>query len=318
MDLTTISTQRSCVFALVAALVSITAPGFTSEKPMISPPLTIRPGTILNIRISQPLSSDRSQAGDVFSGTLTQPVIVNGIVVAQRGQPVTGRVVEVKKAGRFSGVSRLGIAVTNLTAVDGQTVSIESQLLVHQGPTSVGRDSAAVAGATGLGAAIGAAAEGGTGAAIGAGIGAAASTIGVLLTRGRATVIDPETLLTFQVTAPATITTNDAPQAFRFVERADYAEPERQSPQLVMPHASHAPVYLYTYPYYGPLFSPYYYPYYPFPYYYGPSVRVFFGYSGGYGYPGFRHGYYPHRYPSAGVTFRGNALGYRVHNGNHR
>src|SRR6516165_8068428 len=214
MDLTTILVRHSKTFMVTSLFMASVV--FGQEAPMVSPPLTMKPGTILTVRINEPLSSDHNRVGDVFSATLTQPVIVLGIVVARYGQTVGGQVVEAKKACRVSGVSRLGLTLTSLTLVDGQIVPIQSQLLVREGPTSVGRDAAAVAGTTGLGAAIGAAAGGGSGAAIGAGIGAAAGALGVLLTRGYPTVIHPESLLTFQVTAPVTIETNNAPQAFRF------------------------------------------------------------------------------------------------------
>jgi len=88
-----------------------------------------------------------------------------------------------------SGVSHLGLTLTSLMLVDGQEVPIQSQLVVLKGAKSVGRDAAAVAGTTGLGAAIGAAADWGKGAAIGAGAGAVAGIIGVLMTRGYATVV---------------------------------------------------------------------------------------------------------------------------------
>ena len=136
----------------------------------------------MTVRLNQPLSSDHNQVGDVFSASLDQPVTVLGIVVAPRGQTVIGHVVEAKKAGRVHGVSRLGITLTDLNLVDGQTVAIQSQFLVRKGPTSRGRDAAVIAGTTGVGAAIGAGVDGGTGAAVGAAAGAAAGTIGVLLT----------------------------------------------------------------------------------------------------------------------------------------
>jgi hypothetical protein len=269
--------------ALLVPLLFVAGVITAQEAPMASPPLTLNSGAILSVRINEPLSSDRNRAGDAFSARLTQPVVVLGIVVARYGQTVAGRVLEAKKAGKVSGVSRLGLTLTRLTLVDGQTVPINSQLLVQQGPTSVGRDAAAVAGTTGLGAAIGAAAGGGSGAAIGAGIGAAAGALGVLLTRGYPTVIHPESLLTFQVTAPVTIETNNAPQAFRFVEPADYAS--EQTPSQFMAAHPVPPVYpappAYPYPYYGyyaPPFYPYYYPYYGYPYFYGPSFTLFFGF----------------------------------------
>src|SRR6516164_3776243 len=48
---------------------------------VVSPPLTMRPGTTLTVRLNEPLSSDRNQVGDVFTASLDQPVIVLGIVV---------------------------------------------------------------------------------------------------------------------------------------------------------------------------------------------------------------------------------------------
>ena len=60
---------------------------------------------------------------------------------------------------------------------------------------------------------IGAAAGRGEGAAIGAAAGAVASIAGILTTRGRATKIYPETLLTFRLQDPVTINTQQVQQA---------------------------------------------------------------------------------------------------------
>jgi len=235
---------------------------------------------------------------------------------------VAGQVVEAKKAGRVSGVSRLGIRLTSLTLVDGRTVPIQSQLVVREGPTSVGRDAAAVAGTTGLGAAVGAAVDWGKGAAIGAGVGAAAGVIGVLLTTGYPTVVDPETLLTFQTIAPATIETNDAPQAFRFVEAADYPPAQtrcQEAPAFFTPPPRYPyPYYAYYAPPYYPYY-PYFYSYYGYPYFYGPSFSFFFGYPGYYGY---RHYYgYPghlgHVYALSPVPHRGSAVAYTFRGAGH-
>jgi len=290
-------------------LLSMVGIAFTQEVPLISPPLTMKPGTILTVRLNEPLSSDHNQVGDRFSATLTQPVIVLGIVVARCGQTVAGQVMEAKKAGRVSGVSSLGIMLTSRTLVDGQQVPIQSQLLVRQGPTSVEGDVATIAGTTGLGAAIGAAADWGNGAAIGTGIGAAAGAVGVLLTRGYPTIVDPETLLTFQVVAPVTFETNTAPQLFRFLEPADYPSPQTPSHQ-VRAYPAPAPT-LYQYPYYvyyTPPFYPYYYPYWGYPYFYGPSFSFFFGYPGYNRYRGY-YGHFGHVYPGP-VRYGGGTIAY--------
>src|SRR5262249_33750269 len=319
MNLAAVSRQRGMMLALAVTLSTLSTIAFASEKAIVSPPLTMRAGTILNVRISQPLSSDHNRVGDTFSAMLLQPVVVNGIVVARRGQNVAGRVVEAKKAGRVSGVSRLGITLTSLTAVDGQSVRIQSQWLIHQGQASKGRDTAAVAGATGLGAAIGAAANSGAGAAIGAGVGTTASVIGVLLTRGSPTVIYPETPVTFQTTASATIETNDTPEAFRFVERADYAEAETQPPQFVVHQVPRHVAYSYPYTYYAPAVPYPYYAYCPYPYYSGPSyygrgVSFFFGFPGYYGFPRV-YGYPWSYYGRVHVPYRGVQIAHGFHSG---
>jgi hypothetical protein len=59
--------------------------------------------------------------------------------------------------------------------------------------------------AAGAGAVIGAIAGGGKGAAIGAGVGAAGGTGVAMATRGDPAVIPTETLIQFELTAPATV-----------------------------------------------------------------------------------------------------------------
>lgn len=251
-------------------------------------PLVLQPGSVLTVRIDQALSSDRNKPGDSFSATLTQPVVVQGIVVAQRGQTVTGTVVEVERAHGFSGTSQLRLALTRLVLVDGQNVPIHTQLLNHRGRSSTGRDVGAVGVTTATGAVIGAAAGRGEGAAIGAGAGAVAGLIGVLLTKGYPTIVYPETLLTFETTNSVAIDTTAAPQAFHAVNPAVYAQ--NAEPQLqprveaaieTPPGVVARPHVVYPYPVaYDPYYDPYYGPYcdpYWYPSCYGPQVRVIVG-----------------------------------------
>jgi hypothetical protein len=263
--------------------------------------LTIKPGTYVTVRINQWLSSDRNQKGDTFTATLEQPIVVDGFVVAQPGQTVYGRVTEAQKAGRVEGTSKLGVELTQLTLVDGDQMSVQSAMINRNGPTSVGRDAAAIGVTTGLGAAVGAAADLGRGAAIGAGAGAAVGILGVLLTRGRPTVIYPETALTFQVQAPVEIATDKAPQAFQYVNAQQgypgggYGGGYGQRPPAYAtgpvpppPGAGYGygPGYAPPYPYYGG------YAYgYPYPYF-GFGVVVGRGFYGPGYYGGFRGGFY--------------------------
>ena len=78
------------------------------------------------------------------------------------------------------------------------------------------------------GAAIGAGVNGGVGAGVGAAGGLVASTVGVLLTRGKPAVIYPETVLTFKVVDPITISTANSSGAFRPVGQQDYENNTRR------------------------------------------------------------------------------------------
>jgi hypothetical protein len=245
--------------------------------------ITIPAGTFVTVRVDQYLSSDKNQAGDNFSATLARPLVVGGLVIARRGQTVGGQVIEAKKAGRVKGVSHLQIGLNTLTLADGHQLAVQTGLASIAGTTSNGRDAGAVLTTTALGAVIGGAADWGQGAAIGAGAGLVAGTIGVLVTRGRPTVIYPESQLTFRLANPVTFSTELAPQAFVDARTLDVQRASSQrAPQGPRPPGYQGGPY-YPPPYYGPA---YYEPYYP--YFWGPTFGFGFYGRGFYG-GGFRH-----------------------------
>jgi hypothetical protein len=232
--------------------------------------LTIPAGTVLVVRTNDFLSTDRNHIGDTFTATLDQPLVVNGWVVARRGQTIVGKVKDVRKAGRVKGTSELGVELTDITIVDGRQLPILTELWKGSGGTSHGQDAATIVGTTGLGAAIGAAADWGRGAAIGAGAGAVAGIGAVLLTRGRPTVVAPETQLSFRLVDPVSVDTTQSAQAFQPVSEQDYGR--HFGPRYAGGYPPPGPgPYPYPYPYYGP--------YYPYPY---PYVGFYYGWGRGY------------------------------------
>jgi hypothetical protein len=242
----------------------------------VPPELTLPAGTLITVRNTQPLSSDRNAPGDSFAALLEQPLVAQGWVTARRGQVAEGRVAIAQKAGRVQGVSQLAVELNELTLVDGQQVPIRTELMQVSAGTSHERDVAEIGTSTGIGSIIGAAAGGGTGAAIGAAVGAAAGVTGVLSTRGRATEIYPESILTFRLEEPVSFSTEQAQQAFLPVTERDYArQPARASYRAgAAPYPARE---AYPPPPYYP--TPYYYPgYYPPPYGYG-----YYGYGPGFG-----------------------------------
>src|SRR5437667_4983110 len=199
-----------------------TPPAAAPQTQSVPSTLTVPAGTILLVRMNDYLSSDRNQIGDHFTAVLGNPIVVNGWVVARRGQVLVGQVKEVGKAGRIQGTSELGVELTDLTVVNGRQVPILTELSKGSVGTSHGQDAATIGTTTGLGALIGAAADWGTGAAIGAGAGAAAGIGAVLLTRGHPTIIEPEQQLSFRLVDPVRIDTTQSQQAFLPVTQQDF------------------------------------------------------------------------------------------------
>jgi hypothetical protein len=245
--------------------------------------LTLKPGTFFTVRTNTMLASNKNKPGDLFTATLAQPLVVDGIVIAQRGQTVVGRVVDAGKGK--DGAHFLKLELTGITLADGSQVPLQSQLATSTGRTTpAGAQAGAVVGTTAVGGGVGAVAGGGMGAGIGAGAGAIVGIAGVIATRNHPAVLYPETPLTFQVVAPVTVSTVNAPQAFRYVGPDDYErQPAMRSQLNVRPPGYPAQNYLYgpgySYPGYYPGFYPGYYPGY-YPYYWGPSVGIGFGFGG--------------------------------------
>jgi hypothetical protein len=248
--------------------------------------ITIPAGAFVTVRVDQFLSSDKNKAGDGFSANLSRPLVADGWVVSRRGETLGGRVVEAQKAGRVKGVSHLQITLNTLALADGQQIPIQTELTSITGPTSNGRDAGAIVTTTAAGAIIGSAADWGRGAAIGAGAGLVAGTIGVLVTRGRPTMIYPESQLTFRLAKPVTFSTERAPQAFvdastLNTQRAAAQGPPQGPPRARYQGAPYPPPY-----YYGP-YDPYY------PYYWGPSFGFYY-----------RGGFYGRGFYGRGFGFR--------------
>jgi hypothetical protein len=245
--------------------------------------VTVKPGTFVTVRINQGLSSDHNQQGDLFSASLAQPIVVDGIVVAHPGQMVMGRVAQAVRV-RGHGTSRLALQLTAVTLADGTQANVQSQLVTRNGQSNVGNQVGTVATTTAVGAAVGAAADWGRGAAIGAGAGAAVGIIGALLTPGRPTVVFPETLLTFRIDTPINVDLTRASTAFRFVGPNEFDRPVQSSMQRgPMPQGGYGPSFggpafggpAFGGPYFGPAFGgPYFGPAYPFSSFWGPSFGV--------------------------------------------
>jgi len=79
--------------------------------------VTLQTGMTIAIRLEETISSSGATPGDTFQGSLAEPLIVDHLVIAERGARATGRVVDSER-----GV--LTIALSSVYTSDGQRVSL--------------------------------------------------------------------------------------------------------------------------------------------------------------------------------------------------
>ena len=175
--------------------------------PPATPPrhVTLKGGTAVIIRVNDGLSSDRSAGGDSFSGSLADPLVVDGLVIAERGAPVSGQVLNAHRGGPSIGTSLLELDLRTITTSDGQHVPVSTEPRIFRGDTFAS-DAARIGGGAAVGAIIGGMAAGTKGAAIGAGVGGVAGAGSVAANRGRPVTVPSETIIRFRLASAVTLT----------------------------------------------------------------------------------------------------------------
>ena len=179
------------------------APAAAPPPPPPPPPkvYTVPAGTPLVVRLEQTVSAKNNNVGDTFTGVLAQSVRVQGVIVIKAGAPVTGTVVASKGQGRFKGDGALGIGIRRVGIYSVTTSSYEKSIS-GKGKRSTGF----IAGGGGGGALIGGLAGGGKGALIGGLLGAGAGTAGAAFTGNKDVSVPAESVVTFNLTTPITVT----------------------------------------------------------------------------------------------------------------
>ena len=191
--------------APAAAPAPAPAPAVAAAAAPAPPPpprrYTVPAGTPVVVRLQQTVSAKNSNVGDSFSGVLAQSVVVQGVSVIRAGAPVTGVVTAAKGQGRFKGSGDLAIAIKRIGEYEVSTTSYEA--------TSKGkgkRTAGFIGGGGGGGALIGGLAGGGKGALIGGLLGAGAGTAGAALTGNKDITVPAESVVTFKLAEPITVT----------------------------------------------------------------------------------------------------------------
>ena len=180
-------------------------PTLAPSAPAAPVSVTVPEGTTLSIRLIDEVNTERNKAGDPFKATLDSPVVVGDKVAIPADADIEGRVVQAQNQGHYAGTSQLALELVRIT-YNGHSYDIRTEQFSKQGSSRGKRTAATVGGGAALGAIIGGIAGGGKGAAIGAAAGAGAGTGAEAITKPTPIKLPAETLLSFRLDSPVTVT----------------------------------------------------------------------------------------------------------------
>ena len=155
-------------------------------------------GTSVRIQLSQTLSSESSRTGENWSGTVADPIVVNGRTIVRAGSQASGSIVDAKDIGHFAGGAVLSVRLDTVTE-GGHPYPIQSSQVDRFEKGKGERTAIITGGGAGLGALIGGLTGGGKGALIGGLLGAGAGGAGSAFTGNKDIILPAESVLTFQV-----------------------------------------------------------------------------------------------------------------------
>ena len=174
-------------------------------KPVVkAEPIVVPAGTALTVRLGQAVGSKISQAGQSFSGTLANSIVVGGKTAIPSGTAVSGTVTDAKPLGRFAGGASLSLKLDSIN-LNGSDRAIQTAAITQSAKGKGKRTAVMAGGGAALGALIGGLAGGGKGAAIGAVAGGGAGTGGAAFTGNKDIVLPAESALTFSLSQPIEI-----------------------------------------------------------------------------------------------------------------
>lgn len=113
--------------ALVVSLIILSA------WAVLAADLTVPPGTVLNCRLSETLSTATNLQGQLFAATLAEPLVVNGAQIVPAGATVRGRIGSLSRPGRIRGVGEILLVPETLAFPNGQTFTVNAVLLEEYG-----------------------------------------------------------------------------------------------------------------------------------------------------------------------------------------
>jgi len=167
---------------------------------------TVPAETEIPVRLIDGVSTETNKAGDTFLASLAEPLIIDGVVLFAKDASVQGKIVSLEEPGRVSGVASISLQLTEIQAKNGSSIPLQTELFSETAKSQKKKDAAVIGAGAGIGTAIGAIAGGKKGAVLGAIAGGGGGTGYVLATKGKQLQYPSETLMTFKLAEPLTVT----------------------------------------------------------------------------------------------------------------
>jgi hypothetical protein len=196
-----------------AAIAAQTAPAPPPQATAPDPGLTLPRGTRLEVRLNQTIDVKHVTSGQLFTGSLAQPVVLGTAVAVPAGSEATGEVLVAHKRGLFKGKSVMALTLTKLD-VNGMEYHIDTSTLSRSKKGKGKRSAALIGGGAGMGMLIGGVATGGVGLLVGGLAGGGAGALGAAFTGNRDLTIPAESVVNFRLQddltlMPETTASND-------------------------------------------------------------------------------------------------------------
>lgn len=127
--------------ALLAGLLaaSLAATAASAEK------YSVPAGTAFHCRLTSTLSTKLNYQGDLFTATISEPLLVNGREVIPVGATLEGRISWMTRPGRVRGVGEMRLSPERITLPEGRSFAVSALLL-----SAYGAEGAKVAGDEGI------------------------------------------------------------------------------------------------------------------------------------------------------------------------
>jgi hypothetical protein len=192
-------------------------PPEAAAQPAATPPpppeprkVTVPSGTVLPVRLNDPIDSATAQVGDTFHATLDAPVAVDGEVAIPAHYDAEGHVINAQASGKFAGRALLALQLDRIKVGD-KYYNVQTDQFKQETGSRTKNTAEKVGGGAIAGAILGGLLGGGKGAAIGSVAGAGAG--GGVQAAGKKPDIklSSEKVLTFTLQAPVTVVPTSKP-----------------------------------------------------------------------------------------------------------